>query len=1274
MSLLPAEKLVLALHLTIGLLILPLLTECDKVRLVGPSRCSGRVEVSHEDSWGTVCDDHWSLNNAAVVCREVDCGSVLEAKKAAFFGEGKERIWLDDVQCMGKESSILRCPHNPFGLNDCGHTEDAGVICSETLRVVNGSNRCNGRVEVFHNEQWRRVCSSDWGKEESEILCRELDCGSPGHSAAAQTFGEAHDLPGVKTNCFGNESSFSQCTFQEFKEDCIDATVLCTNSKPVRLKNGTHRCSGRVEVYHDGQWGTVCDDRWDMQEAAVVCRQMNCGNPVAVKYKAHFGKGQDQVWLDDIDCIGHEKSLIDCPHRGLGQTDCDHSEDAGVVCSGNVRLVDGPNLCSGRLEVYHNDKWGRICSNNWSSKEAAMVCKELNCGTPKRIQENFGAGSSELGTYTSTCSDSVSSIGQCTLQQHSGTCDSISVSCAAFSSLRLVNGTDRCSGRVEILHDGQWGTICDDDFDMRDAQVVCRTMDCGSPQTIKHSAFFGEGEGEIWLDDVNCSGNETSLVHCQHRSFGESNCGHEEDVGVICSDSIRLLNGTDHCSGRVEVHYNGHWSPVYNVNWGMNEALVVCREINCGDPVQATDLFGESGDLRGYKISCIGGERSLTQCTLRDYNRTSIDQIQEATVQCSGNVKLSGGPSRCAGTVELYDEGQWGTLCANTWGMSDAAVVCRQLECGKAHKINIDFESGHHTGPTWVEQIQCNGLEVALSQCRQRPLQDRDRTCYSNSLASVVCTGNIVVRLVSGENECSGRVEVRHGADWKTVCDTDWTMKKAEVVCELLDCGHAVNATSAAAFGQGSGSLVDTKDSCFDNVTALQQCSVKGFTAGTCGHEHDAGVLCAAKLRLVSSFSQCAGRVEILHKGQWGTVCDDEWEMSNADVVCKQLGCGLAVSAPTSAYFGKGTGPIWLDNVECSGEEAALTHCEHPGFGENNCGHGEDAGVICLGSLEKPQISLSPGPEVNWGDKVEITCTIVTEHLGGTFVLRKTQESTKLEMFSEHEAATFIFSKVNFNHTGSYFCEYHNKLQNQVIFYPQGNTVNLSVTVKLEKPRISLTSPQAMVIYSPDKISVTQGSSFSITCSMHSTYAKGVFQLMRSDKQMSETQPAFTHLTFSEANFDFPTIGYEHQGEYTCVYSVNISSLPFCSAPSKTLQVTVQAPSSSTVGGVVGGVVVLLVVLVIGYLVWRNRWRAAGTTVQFQVFNRFGAAMRPNVEDRSDGTLDGREWNVHSNEYVNNCRTEAKNQDAGDTGKTIPEDLAGRVCYEFEPLICIGPK
>uniref|UniRef100_A0A8C3A699 Soluble scavenger receptor cysteine-rich domain-containing protein SSC5D n=1 Tax=Cyclopterus lumpus TaxID=8103 RepID=A0A8C3A699_CYCLU len=305
------------------------------------------------------------------------------------------------------------------------------------------------------------------------------------------------------------------------------------------------------------------------------------------------------------------------------------------------------------------------------------------------------------------------------------------------------------------------------------------------------------------------------------------------------------------------------------------------------------------------------------------------------------NVKLSDGPNRCIGRVELFDKGQWGTVCGESWDVNDANVACRQMDCGSTHKITNTAEYGHGTGQTWHNQIECSGSELTLNQCPQRPFTNK--TCNTTSIAG------LEVRLANGKDECTGRVEVRHGDVWQTVCDTDWTMTKAQMVCDHLECGKAMNAPGGAHFGQGVGSVVEASNSCFDNVTSLEQCSLRGFREAGCGHDRDAGALCAAQIRLVGGSSQCSGRVEIFYKGQWGTVCDDEWELANADVVCRQLGCGHAVTAPKSAHFGRGTGPIWLDNVECTGDESALTHCTHPGFGENNCGHSEDAGAVCLG-------------------------------------------------------------------------------------------------------------------------------------------------------------------------------------------------------------------------------------------------------------------------------------------------------------------------------------
>lgn len=111
--------------------------------------------------------------------------------------------------------------------------------------------------------------------------------------------------------------------------------------------------------------------------------------------------------------------------------------------------------------------------------------------------------------------------------------------------------------------------------------------------------------------------------------------------------------------------------------------------------------------------------------------------------------------------------------------------------------------------------------------------------------------------------------------------------------------------------------------------------------------------------------------------------------------------------------------------------------------------------------------------------------------------------------------------------------------------------------VKLEKPSISLTSPYAMVVFSPDKVSVNKGNAFSVTCSTHSRYPGGYFLLMKSNKTTAETKQAFGHSIFYLATFEFAEIDYKHQGDYTCVFGVNVSSLSFCSIPSKSLQVTV---------------------------------------------------------------------------------------------------------------------
>ena len=98
------------------------------VRLIGSSN-SGRVEVFYNGTWGTVCDDHWDINDARVLCRQLGFADAKAAYQGYSVVDGTGQIWLDNVRCTGNESTIFQCAHPGWGIHNCRHSEDAGAWC-----------------------------------------------------------------------------------------------------------------------------------------------------------------------------------------------------------------------------------------------------------------------------------------------------------------------------------------------------------------------------------------------------------------------------------------------------------------------------------------------------------------------------------------------------------------------------------------------------------------------------------------------------------------------------------------------------------------------------------------------------------------------------------------------------------------------------------------------------------------------------------------------------------------------------------------------------------------------------------------------------------------------------------------------------------------------------------------------------------------------------------------------------------------------------------------
>uniref|UniRef100_A0A673ISL9 Si:dkey-21h14.10 n=1 Tax=Sinocyclocheilus rhinocerous TaxID=307959 RepID=A0A673ISL9_9TELE len=411
-----------------------------------------------------------------------------------------------------------------------------GSLCSGRLEVlVGGNSRCAGRVEVLHDGQWGTVCDVGWDLPDAAVVCRELGCGEALSAPKSAHFGEGSGPIWISDLvCTGSESTLMNCRLIGWgieANHAEDAGVIC--SAVVFL------------ILYFSKWGTVCDACWDMRAASVLCRQLNCGIAVSVVGSDWFGEGSDEIWADVFDCDGNETKLSECSISSWSRAECSHKLDVGVICSdsslalhdGLVRL-SGERQCEGEVEVFVQQVWRRVLLDSWSLTESSVVCRQLGCGSVL----NFYGSSSSSPEHSHECvtgfqcSGSEAHLGNCSSPQTLNCSSTQQLSTTCRGSIRLVGSGGDCAGRLEVFHSGSWGTVCDDSWDIKDAHVVCRQLQCGvalSNQQVP--AWFGPGSGPIWLDEVECEGNETSLWSCSSPGWGKHDCQHKEDVGVVCS-------------------------------------------------------------------------------------------------------------------------------------------------------------------------------------------------------------------------------------------------------------------------------------------------------------------------------------------------------------------------------------------------------------------------------------------------------------------------------------------------------------------------------------------------------------------------------------------------------------------------------------------------------------------------------------------------------------------------------------------------------------------
>ncbi|XP_038068830.1 deleted in malignant brain tumors 1 protein-like [Patiria miniata] len=268
---------------------------------------------------------------------------------------------------------------------------------------------------------------------------------------------------------------------------------------------------------------------------------------------------------------------------------------------------------------------------------------------------------------------------------------------------------------------------------------------------------------------------------------------------------------------------------------------------------------------------------------------------------------------------------------------------------GQTVQLNGHNGSGHSVPVTFPVVLMARFLRIL-------PLTWSSSAYYILRFEVLGCQDlSGIIRLVGSDDKWSGQVEIyRHDA-WGAVCDSTWDMKDATTVCYQLGSIGALEAKTGLSSQESDRPIVMNRVACTGTERRLADCPFVCTGSQQCNSSTVAGVVCKPRsdvVRLVGG-SRTSGRVEIYRGGSWGTICDTNWNVTDAGIVCRQLGFSDALEAKSAAHFGQGSGPVHMDGVACEGSEEKITDCPSFCWEDTKCSHSHDAGVICSDVLQE---------------------------------------------------------------------------------------------------------------------------------------------------------------------------------------------------------------------------------------------------------------------------------------------------------------------------------
>ncbi|XP_072181333.1 lysyl oxidase homolog 4-like [Diadema setosum] len=776
-----------------------------------------------------------------------------------------------------------------------------------------------------------------------------------------------------------------------------ESTATDSQAVDVRIvSDSRYPYAGRPEVLIDGEWTRICADDWDMQDAAVVCKQLGLGLPDRA---AFAGRRYDYIinCVTQLHCYGNEDNLGKC--QGFAVEPDNHGYNKTITClppiGYGIRLTDGADETNGIVEMeVEPGNWVRI--SNYTDEGPDSLCRQLGFESgEERKREDTG--------------------------------------------IRLRGGPDNDPfvGRVEVNLYGVWGVIDSrDGWSIREGTVACRQLGFGSAVTVYDRPDYFDRmytystiSYGVVMRNLRCSGHEMYLQDCEHDATITVRNSRYGYVGSY-NAGVRCLPGAYVPNLRLKYSYG-------------DSVAVVCKN----GLSSVTWYCGPLGVWSGPNVNCPTLDPVYRDCNApsnppqasiqnprlryeygNEVNVTCNDGSDWFIWRCDTDGLWSGIQVDCPPANEAEEARGQGSSPATSGLLALGVILMVFSVILLSVAVFIIRRSTNMSQTTRLEgALTKTGAPPAAEKGDEKsrspralPAIPNDNHAYEKQRTSsawisgknVAASDLIVALSPTAQVELDARIvsdhrypyagipEVLIDNEWITICADDWDIQDAVVVCKQLGLGmpHSVGRTND--FGKRSVPCV-TQLHCYGNEDNLGKC--QGFSVATYANGDKKKIICFPPLghgvRLAGGTDESngilemeleAGKVEVNLYGVWGAIDSRSgWSLHEGNVACRQLGMGRAVNVydkpVTGGYTTRDYGGV-IRGLRCSGRELFLQDCERDV--ELNVGQGSldsyNAGVRCYpggASLECNAPVVPPEAHVpdlrvtySYGDGVEVVC------------------------------------------------------------------------------------------------------------------------------------------------------------------------------------------------------------------------------------------------------------------------------------------------------------